>query len=78
MNIGYISGIRFISKLLKYFVHEDYKPVNTHFFNPEIGDYVEGYEIQIGSKVFYFVYKQNESKQFTLSEIGEQEYNIYK
>lgn len=77
-NIGYISGIRFISKLLKYFVHENYKPVNNHFFNPETGDYVEGYEIKIGNKVFHFVYKQNESKQFTLSEIGELEYNTYK
>lgn len=78
INIGYVSGIRFISKLLKFFIAESYRPKNTHFFNPKSGEYVEGYEIFIGNQIMHFVYKQNQSKQFTLVEITDKEYNIYK
>lgn len=76
-NIGYISGLKFICKLLEIFVDTNYHPYNTHFFNNENGIYIEVYTVYRNNNICYFAYKKNENNTYELHEITSNDIRLY-
>ncbi len=79
-NIGFMSGIVFISELIKEFGINNSAFHNIHFFDIEKKIFIDVYETSINDSSHYFAY-QMQNKNYKLQEISKEEvmdfYNQY-
>lgn len=71
INVDYMTGMQFISKLMLEFLGRKDRPHNTHFVNNENGFYAEIYTLEKNGTNCYFAYQEVEPGKYELHEVDE-------
>lgn len=68
-NLTYITGIKYISDLICYFIGKNNISSKTYFYNKEKNIFIEAYSINRKDKIHYFVFQKNDKGKYLFQEV---------